>query len=185
MKVEAPGLNKSRSRFLLLISIALLVSLALLFGVLWGDLSGSHPSRLVGSQSTLEELIEDFLIALEEEDLDRLAELALSKEEFVELVYPGLPASDPKHNLSAEFLWRQTDMRSQADMRSTFSRYRGRELDLISFRFEKGAQEYPGFKVHKDTRILVEKEDGVQKELNLFGSILEMDGEFKIYSYVR
>jgi hypothetical protein len=111
--------------------------------------------------------------------------LALNKAQFSEFVWPELPASDPGTNLNADWVWNQTQMRSLVDLSTTLFRHRGKHYELVKFRFEDDTEEYRNFKVHRDARLMVVDEVGEERELNLFGSVLEMNDEFKIYSFVR
>jgi hypothetical protein len=141
--------------------------------------------KLSGSRSSLDELAADFLEALQRGDEKKIRQLALSKDEFVEFVWPELPASNPSTNLNSDFIWNQTHMRSQADLSGTLFRYKGKRYVLKGVRFEDGTEDYGGYLVHRDARLRVVNEEGKEGELNLFGSVLEMEGEFKIYSFVR
>jgi hypothetical protein len=132
----------------------------------------------------VEDLARQFLDALHDENGQGILDLAISREEFEQFVWPELPASRPGANLTVEFVWNQLNMRSQADFRGTFSRNKGNKWELLEVRFEEKVQEYPTFRIHKDARLLVLDESGRQKEMNLFGSIIELDGEFKIFSFV-
>ena len=45
----------------------------------------------------------------------------------------------------------------------------------------KGTDSY---KVHKEAHLVVKDEKGEQQEVRLFGSVLEMGGQFKLFSFV-
>jgi hypothetical protein len=141
--------------------------------------------KLTGSRPSLDELAADFLEALQKSDERNIRQLALSKDEFVKFVWPELPASDPSTNLNADFIWNQTHMHSLADLSGTLYKYSGKKFELSDIRFEDGTQDYGSYLVHRDARLKVFDEHGEERELNLFGSVLEMEGEFKIYSFVR
>ncbi|MBI3950750.1 MAG: hypothetical protein HY314_09885 [Acidobacteria bacterium] len=51
-------------------------------------------------------------------------------------------------------------------------------------RFAKGITEYQSLKVHEDVRVVVTDSSRQEKELKLFGSILDYDGQFKLFSYI-
>jgi hypothetical protein len=50
--------------------------------------------------------------------------------------------------------------------------------------FAKGTDAYKTYKVHKEAHLIVKGEKGVQQEVRLFGSVLEMSGQFKLFSFV-
>jgi uncharacterized protein YrzB (UPF0473 family) len=56
---------------------------------------------------------------------------------------------------------------------------------LKDTRFASGTEPFDSYVVHKETVLTLVDEDGVEHTERLFGSILEIDGQFKIYSFVR
>jgi hypothetical protein len=174
--------TRNKRRILLFGLIALLISAVLAVQVLVGD---QQAPKLAGSRPSMERLSVDFLNALEEGDEETIRQLALNKEQFSEFVWPELPASDSGTNLNADWVWNQTQMRSLVDLSTTLFSHRGKHYELVEFRFEDETEDYRSFKVHRDARLMVVDEVGEERELNLFGSVLEIDDEFKIYSFVR
>jgi hypothetical protein len=61
----------------------------------------------------------------------------------------------------------------------------GKEYELISVQFAKPTKYYQGFVIHPDTRLKVKDSAGEELNLNLFGSIIEIKGEFKLYSFAH
>ena len=64
------------------------------------------------------------------------------------------------------------------------TRHRGKRYDLVSLRFAKGTDSYQNYKVHNETHLVVKDKNGAQQEVRLFGSMLEVDGRFKLFSFV-
>jgi hypothetical protein len=144
-----------------------------------------HPRPpLSAATDSIERLARRFLETLAEGDRRKIKAMALTHDEFVARIYPGLPASRPGSNLSAEFLWRQTLLRNLAGLQKTMG-YAGRRLQFVSIRLADGLQEYDGFRMHRDVRLTVRDSDGKEFEVKLFGSILEAGGKFKIYSFAH
>jgi hypothetical protein len=133
---------------------------------------------------TPELLAEAFLRALEEDDVETLKSLALTEEEFRSHVWPKLPASRPERGVPFEYGWADLNQKSLSSLRRTYSRYRGRELELLEVRFEDGATDYGTFLVHRDARVKVRTGSGEERWLDLFGSVLEARGKYKLFSYV-
>lgn len=157
---------------------------ALLIGCTTGH--GDTPAReraLEGSRDSIEALASDFLQALSREDRQQLKELALSKQQFVDIVWPHLPAARPGTNLTSDYVWSSLHMRSLAGLDSSLGRYGGASLQFVGYRFEGKTTDYGSFQVHRET-ILEVRENGEAKEARFFGSVLEMNGEFKIFSFV-
>jgi len=98
-------------------------------------------------------------------------------------VWPDLPASRLP-NVSCDFAWDQATLNSLSGLVEMLRDHEGRKYELVSLRFAKGTEAYPSYKVHKETWLRVRDETGAESELRLFGSMLEMDGNFKLFSFV-
>jgi uncharacterized protein YceK len=99
--------------------------------------------------------------ALERQDRESLLRLALNADEFRDHVWPGLPAARPERNLTVGYVW--SDLRPKS---------------------EAGLSHYPGYRVHRQASVRVKHPDGSETEERLFGSMLEKDGRWKVFSYV-
>jgi hypothetical protein len=63
------------------------------------------------------------------------------------------------------------------------SRYGGKTYKLVRVRFDDETTDHNIYKAHRDARLIVTKSDGETVELNLFGSIVEMNGQYKIMTF--
>lgn len=124
------------------------------------------------------------LALIEAGDAGRLSQLALSEAEFRAAVYPRLPASRPERNTSADFVWDRLHQRSRSALAYTLERYRGRRFEVVAVDFVGETTDYGSFQVHRETVLTVETPDGERGTLRIFGSMLEQDGRYKIFSYV-
>ena len=141
------------------------------------------PHHLLRSAQTPQEAAQTFLEALQEGDEYAIREMALTREEFEKYVWPDIPASRPGTNLTVDFVWRQMAMRSYSQMESLIRRNKGKHYTLVRLEARKGVWEYPSFRLHKDTWLVVRDESGQQRKVKFFTSVMEVQGEFKIYSY--
>jgi len=123
------------------------------------------------------------LEALEEEDVAALTSLALSREEFRKYVWPELPVSNPKTNVPLDYVWNDVWFRSVNRMKGTFERFQGRKLTLVSMAHRGEVAAYPTHKAYPDWRIILRVADGKDMEYPLFGTLIEMDGLWKVYSF--
>ncbi len=148
--------------------------------------SDGRPADAILSRSadSPQDLVRRFLEVLAEGDRNEIRGFELTRQEFEQHVYPRLPASRPSANMSVDFLWKQTQLRSLGGLSKTMS-HAGRKYDLNAVSFADGRKSYGTFQIHRDARLLITDEEGRQRELNLFGSIMEMNGEFKIYSFAQ
>jgi hypothetical protein len=154
----------------------------LCLGVTFGCGSGATP--LSNAHPSAEALSQAFLEALARRDADGLRALALSEEEFREHVWPELPAARPERNLPFSYVWTDLRQKSELSLAQTLAEHGGRRYTLIETRFATQATRYPSYVVHRETVLRVRDADGAQHDLRLFGSILEKDRTWKIFSFV-
>ncbi len=133
---------------------------------------------------TAEAAAREALARLQAEDREGLLALAMGETEFRNVVYPRLPASRPERNTSAGFIWGQHEMRHLDDFDRTFRRFRGQQWELVELDFTGETTDYGEFRVHRGSRLTVRSPDGTERTVRLFGSMLERDGEFRIYSFI-
>lgn len=128
-------------------------------------------------------MAERVLEALAKQDEQSLKSLVLTKEEFCTYVWPELPSSKIK-NLTCDWVWDSFLPGDIAGLRQTLSMHGGKRYSLIRIRFVKGTTEYKTFKVHEGSRVVVKDDSGQEREFKLFGSMLELEGQFKLLSFV-
>jgi hypothetical protein len=141
------------------------------------------PRNLINAQSSPEAVAREFLKALAAKDITKLRQLRITKDEFCQFVWPELPSSKIE-NLSCDFAWDQATLRSDGGLYDLLPRHGGKLYELVSVRFPKGVDTYSGYKVLKETQLVVRDESGNRQEVRLFGSMLEMNGQFKLFSFV-
>jgi hypothetical protein len=146
-------------------------------------LSKAAKRQLTNAQLSAEDLSRNFLKALANNDMDSIKALRLTKEEFCQYVFPELPASKLP-NVTCDFVWHQATLKSLGGLSEMYPEHKGKKYQFVALRFEKGTDSYPTYKVHKETHVVVRDEIGRQQELRLFGSLLEMDGKYKLFSFV-
>lgn len=145
---------------------------------------GRSAPLLSNAYPTAESLAEAVLDAVERRDLEALRALALNEREFREHVWPELPAARPERNLPFSYVWGDLRQKSDQTLSNTLGRYGGRRYTLVSVRFGGEATRYPTYTVHRDTVLKVRHQGGDESDLRLFGSSLEKDGVWKVFSYV-
>lgn len=137
--------------------------------------------------ASIEELAAVVLDGIEQDRGRALWDLALTKEEFRDVVWPVLPASRPERNTPLDYTWSSLEFKSSNALSTTLAKYRGHHYELIDVDFaapEQRQRDFGAFRVHRDARVLVRKADGSELWLDLFGSVIERDGRFKVFSYV-
>jgi len=119
--------------------------------------------------------------ALTSGDARTLGQLALSEAEFLQRVWPELPASRPERNLPFSYVWGDLHQKSNQSLQQLLAKHRGHKYTLDSVRFGE-VTEYPTFKVHRDSVFVVRGAD--EPEIRLCGSMIEADGRWKVFSFV-
>ncbi len=117
-------------------------------------------------------------------DLAALKGLALSETEFKHLVWPKLPAARPERNLPMDYVWGDLAGKSDANLRARLGGWQDRGFVLVSLSFKGGVEDYGTFKVHRESVLILKDREGREQTGRLFGSILEHQGRFKVFSYV-
>lgn len=135
-------------------------------------------------QTTRVALVRAVLDGLEQRDRSRLRALSLNEHEFRDHVWPELPAARPERNLPFSYVWGDLRQKSDASLANTLRTYGGRYYELVAERSTGRTTRYQSYLVHRDTELTVTDESGASVRLRLFGSILEKDGRFKVFSYV-
>lgn len=140
------------------------------------------PCTLTNASSSAEGLARRLLTALALEDELTIKALRISKKEFCDCVWPELPSSRLP-NVSCDWAWDQATLNSLSGLSEMMPTHGGQRYELKSLRFE-GADSYPTYRVHKKTRMIVRDGNGSEREIRVCGSMLEMNGQFKLFSFV-
>jgi len=136
------------------------------------------------SQESVDDLARAVLQAIERRDIDELHALALNKEEFTAQVWPELPAARPERNLSPAFVWGDLNQKSNIMLRETLLEHGGKKYQLVRVRFLGRTTPYPSYVVHRESEVTVTDAEGHERQMRLFGSVIERAGRFKVFSYV-
>ena len=143
----------------------------------------SRPSFARG-QSSSSALASAVLVAIERNSPTMLRDLALSEQEFRDHVWPDLPAAQPERNLPFSYVWGELRQKSQAGLAGILARYGGQRYELVGVRFDGPSTRYTTCEVHRDTVLTVRDQSGMQHDVELFGSSVEQDGRWKVFSFV-
>ena len=155
----------------------------MLVAALGARCSSSRPP-FAHSQSSPFALANAVLDAIERQDATTLRDLALGEQEFRDHVWPDLPAAQPERNLPMSYVWGDLHQKSQAGLATILAKYGGHRYELVGVRFDSASTRYTTCEVHRDTVLTVPDETGMPLDLKLFGSSVEQDGRWKVFSYV-
>lgn len=124
-----------------------------------------------------------FLQALVARDPSTLAAQAVSETEFLKHIWPALPASASQVGMPADRAWADQAQRNALFLSRTLGEHGGRRYELVAVRFDGAPTTYGSFTIHPKTTLDIRDGTGVQ-DLELFGSMIESGGRWKIYSFV-
>jgi hypothetical protein len=142
--------------------------------------SGSR--RLDSAQGSAEELARRVLDFAASDNINALKRLRISKQEYCDILWPELPGSRVP-NLSCDFAWDQATLRSNGGLNEMMAEHRNRKYQFVSMRV-RSVENYQTFNALKEPYIKIRDEKGVEREIRVFGSILELDGQYKLFSFV-
>jgi hypothetical protein len=142
------------------------------------------PARFHHTFGSPEALAAAVLDAVARRDRAYLESLALSEEEFRELVWPSLPAARPGRNLPWAYVWKDLHQKSGASLTQTLAQHGGRRYALEAVTFGGHASRHGSFDVHRAAGLRVRTESGGVETVRLFGSALVSGGRWTLFSYV-
>ena len=143
---------------------------------------GSAPP-LRNTHATPDALAAAVLAAVEQRDQATLEGLALSEQEFRDHVWPQLPASRPERNLPFSYVWGDLRQKSEAGLDTAMAEHGGRDYELVGVEFDDET-DYTDYRVHRDAAFRVRDKGGTVTTVRLCGSMIEMEGAWKVFSYV-
>ena len=142
------------------------------------------PSPLASQHTSAPALAEAVLRGFERRDIQALQALSLTEAEFQAHIWPELPASRPERNLPFSYVWGDLRQKSESSLAESIAKYGGRALTLVRVQYDGESTRYPSFTVHRETVLVVRGSDAVEQQLRLYGSTLEKEGLFRVFSYV-
>jgi hypothetical protein len=162
--------------------VVVLIASAALFASL--DAWRARPAPLAGTAASPEALATAVVDAMRAGDLAGLRALAVTEEEFRAHVWPELPAARPERNVPFDFVWERLEQASEAHLRQTLAVLGEPPLELRRVEFAGETSVYGDVVVHRKTQLVVNQPDGRERVVRLFGSTIEQNGRYKVFSYV-
>ncbi len=147
--------------------------------------AGEAPApRLAPTFASLDELAVALRDALRAADVDRLRRLAVTADEFRDVVWPELDAARPERRLSWDFVWSQHELRHERGLARAAGLFGGQDLVVTAVDFTQETRDYPTFRLHRGSVVRLVTPAGASREAEVFASVIEVDGRFKIYSFI-
>jgi hypothetical protein len=144
----------------------------------------SRTPVLNGSEASTTSVAAVVVSAFNRHDVRALEAVALTEDEFREVVWPRLPAARPERNLSWDYVWNDLSSKSRLHLRARMEAWQSLRYQVEGVRFEGESTEYGSYRVRRDARVQLRTPDGRQMSARLFGSMIECGGRFKVFSYI-
>jgi len=140
-------------------------------------------SAFTGGETSKEALVDALLRRLEAADTTGVAELAMTRTEFAFLYYPHTMYTRPPYELSPALVWFQQQNRSSRGLSRLLQAYAGKTLHDTGFRCPDEGEAFGEGRIWHGCTVLGVVPTGESVEERLFGSILELDGRYKLVSF--
>lgn len=138
---------------------------------------------LSNAKASIEELCKEVLEKMAQRDIKGMHALTLTEDEMKRYVWPYLELSRPGTNMTFERYWGDIQTRSHGSFRDMYDHYGGKKFEFVSYEFKRETWELGSGKVHRDSLLTVRNDDGSVGEIRVFGSVFELNGKFKLYSF--
>jgi hypothetical protein len=149
--------------------------------------AANRPARLAIGWESPESIVGRALEAFASHDTTRLEELLITREEFEQIIYPELgehyPAARDKRPEARAFIWENQSASSRKALRKAMAELSGRRLSLVSLTLPRGGTRYSSYTIFEEPQVSVQLDDGTTAEMTALGSIVEIDGSYKLLSY--
>ena len=143
-----------------------------------------HPPPPPDGHTSSETLARAVLDALAANDAERLTALALTGQEFRNVVWPELPSSRPERGVPVSYAWDDLHQKSTNALRRLLERWGGRTYTLVAVAYDGETTVYDSFRVHRATRLTVRDETGQELEVHFYGSTFVQGDQHRVFSYV-
>lgn len=139
---------------------------------------------LPGWYPSITELASDIVASLAAGNRQHLAALHITEQEYATYVWPHLPVAQiPQWQNHRDFVWQQHQMRSMRGFDTMLKLYGGRTFRISQVSFNRKPERYGNCTVHSGAVTTVKDEAGQEQRVRIFGSLIEMNGFYKVFSY--
>jgi hypothetical protein len=142
-----------------------------------------HPERLSGGEASLEALVDALVAGVNRGDQPALAALAVTRSEFAYFHYPYTHYTRPPYELAPALVWYRLGNRSGKGMARLLATFEHTPLEVGSLSCED-PKPAGAARLH-DCSVTVRDADGDWVQVQLFGSVLERDGRYKLLSFAN
>ena len=146
----------------------------------------SARQSFAGGAPSVDALMDEFVTALSNKDMDGLTNLRVNKSEYVDLIIPGtVPVGQPPRQVSEQpkqFFWNMLDTKSRYFADNLVDHFGGRTYRGHQLTFSHPTKEYAWYTAHGEVRMELQGDDDLTYHL-LSGWVAEVDGKYKFIGY--
>jgi hypothetical protein len=151
------------------------------------DAGARPPIALTGGAPSIDELLDEFLTAVEQRDKDALHRLRLTRAEYTEIIVPGeVPKGQPPRQTFEQVndvFWGMLDTKSRYTADAIVNDFGGRHYVERTLELTyRNPREWAWYTGHGEVRLRLRDETGRPYELRT-GWIAEVDGRFKFIGF--
>lgn len=151
-----------------------------------GERVGATASLNDGARS-VDELMQDLVLAIQENDEGALRRLRVSEDEYLSVILPGSvpPGQTPIEYAPnfKEYLWGSLDARNRHGERTLLTAYGGRALTVEKAAFQS-ERAYRGYLAHRQLDLTLRDDRGAEVLLEM-GSVAQVGNRYKFISFTR
>jgi hypothetical protein len=142
-------------------------------------------TELSGGASSVDELVDTFLRAVERADTAAVSAMAITREEFAWLYFPYSIYATPPYELAPGLVWMQLESASSKGFRKILSVHGGNTLYDTGVQCPDDGSSAGEGRIWDECVVLGRLPGGEEAEERLFGSILEVGGRYKFVSFAN
>jgi hypothetical protein len=135
-----------------------------------------------GGTRSLDDLGRRVCRALHHDDLDSLAMLCVTEDEFRDILWPEFPQSRPATGLTWQDGWSSLSLRLRGGCRGAIADFGGSYYEFLRFEGPDSTARYRNFKLYSRLVLVARRDTGEIQRFTWLRSVAERRGLFKIYS---
>ena len=141
-------------------------------------------NAFVGGGTTADELVRSFVRAVESADTVALVRITISRAEFAWLIYPDSPLSSRPYQQAPDLVWMQHAASSVTGLARVLERLGGRSIGYRGWSCDRQPFLEGRNRIWRGCIVQFDQAPDA-KSLQLFASIVERSGRYKILSYAN
>jgi hypothetical protein len=148
-------------------------------------IGGEPVTALSGGSDSRELLIARFTLAVERSDTAEFRKMIITAREFIDLIYPESPNTQPPYHQPPGFIWAQNQLVSSKGISRLLERRGGRHLNVLGVHCSLPPDRQGRNTLWVGCLLDTTDDASAGKRERLFGAIVERAGRWKFISYAN